>query len=137
VLTQLGVSEKARQRELERSRSELTERLREYREVRPRAELRGRKVIVVDDGVATGATLKAAIVALAHLGAKPLVVALPGGAGETLDEVAQMKQVDELVALARPEPFFAVGQLYDDFSPVSSDEVCEVLRRYSNSTSRT
>ena len=130
ILTQLGVSESARDRERERSRRELAERLREYRAVRPRAELGGRTVIVVDDGVATGATLKAAIVALANLGAKRLVVALPGGAGETLDEIARMEQVEELVALARPEPFFAVGQLYDDFSPVSSAEVCEALRRH-------
>jgi predicted phosphoribosyltransferase len=130
ILTQLGVSESARDRERERSRRGLAERLREYRAVRPRAELGGRTVIVVDDGVATGATLKAAIVALANLGAKRLVVALPGGAGETLDEIARMEQVEELVALARPEPFFAVGQLYDDFSPVSSAEVCEALRRH-------
>jgi len=130
VLSQLGVSERARAHELERSQRELTERLLEYRAVRPRAELAGRTVIVVDDGVATGATLKAAIVALGHLGVSDLVVALPGGAGDTLDEIARMPEVRELVALARPEPFFAVGQLYDDFSPVTSEEVCDVLRRY-------
>jgi len=108
----------------------LTQRLREYRAVRPRAPLPGRTVIVVDDGVATGATLKAAIVALAKEGASNLVVALPGGASETLDEIARMPEVRELVALARPEPFFAVGQLYDTFAPVSSAEVCEVLRSF-------
>jgi len=128
VLTQLGVDERERARELERSRGELAERLREYRAVRPRARLANRTVIVVDDGVATGATLKAAIVALAKEGAGELVVALPGGSGETLDEIARMPQVRQLVAPARPEPFFAVGQLYDVFEPVSSAEVCEVLR---------
>ena len=130
ILTQLGVGEAARARELERSRRELTQRLGEYRAVRPRAPLPGRTVIVVDDGVATGATLKAAIVALAKEGASNLVVALPGGASETLDEIARMPEVRELVALARPEPFFAVGQLYDTFAPVSSAEVCEVLRSF-------
>jgi len=133
VLTQLGVSEAARARELELSRRELEERVREYREVRPRAELAGRTVIVVDDGVATGATLKAAIVALGRLRAAALVIALPGGAGDTLDEIALMPEVRELVALARPAMFFAVGQLYDEFSPVSSAEVCEVLRRFASS----
>jgi predicted phosphoribosyltransferase/pimeloyl-ACP methyl ester carboxylesterase len=128
VLTQLGVDERERARELERSRGELAERLLEYRAVRPRARLADRTVIVVDDGVATGATLKAAIVALAKEGAGNLIVALPGGASETLDQIARMPQVRKLIALARPEPFFAVGQLYDVFPPVSSAKVCEILR---------
>ena len=128
VVSALGVDERQRAHELERSSKELEERLSQYRAIRPRAELSGRTVIVVDDGVATGATLKAAIVALAKLGATGLVVALPGGSGETLDEIARMREVRTLVALARPEPFFAVGQLYDDFRPVSSADVCEVLR---------
>jgi putative phosphoribosyl transferase len=136
VLTELGVSEAARTRELELSRRELEERLREYREVRPRAKLEGRTVIVVDDGVATGATLKAAIVALARLHVAQLVVALPGGSGDTLDEIAGMPEVRELVALARPEPFFAVGQIFDDFSAVSSGEVCEVLRSFAPTAPR-
>jgi putative phosphoribosyl transferase len=131
VLRMLGVDEADRQRELERSRKELAERTRQYRAVRARAKLDGRAaVIVVDDGVATGATLKAAIVALGKLGVTPLVVALPGGSAETLDEIARMPEVSSLVALARPEPFFAVGQLYDEFEPVSSAEVCAALERF-------
>jgi predicted phosphoribosyltransferase len=129
VLALCGVSAKARAHELEKSRRELLDRLREYRKVRPRAPLAGRTVIVVDDGVATGATLLAAITALAKEGAARVVVALPGGAPDTLDRIAARPDVSQLVALARPELFYAVGQLYDDFSPVSSAEVCEVLRR--------
>jgi putative phosphoribosyl transferase len=129
VLALCGLSANARARELERSRRELEERVREYRRVRPRAALAGRTVIVVDDGVATGATLSAAITALARQGAARVVVALPGGAPETLDRIAARPDVDELVALARPAVFYAVGQLYDDFSPVSSAEVCDVLAR--------
>lgn len=128
VLVDLGVDEAARRRELERSRQELAERLAKYRAVRPRAALAGRTVIVVDDGVATGATLRAALVALGKLGVTELVVALPGGASETLDAIARMPEVHKLVALARPEPFYAVGQLYDRFDPVSSAEVCDALR---------
>jgi predicted phosphoribosyltransferase/alpha-beta hydrolase superfamily lysophospholipase len=128
VLAELGVDQAAQTRELERSRRELAERLAKYRAVRPRAKLAGRTVIVVDDGVATGATLRAALVALGKLGVTQLVVALPGGASDTLDAIARMPEVDKLVALARPEPFFAVGQLYDRFEPVSSAEVCDALR---------
>jgi putative phosphoribosyl transferase len=131
VLHMLGVDDADRQRELDRSRKELAERTRQYRAVRPRAKLDGRAaVIVVDDGVATGATLKAAIVALGKLGVTPLVVALPGGSAETLDEIARMPEVSRVAALARPEPFFAVGQLYDEFEPVSSAEVCAALKRF-------
>jgi putative phosphoribosyl transferase len=132
IVTQLGVGQRERARALAQSQKELTERLEEYRAVRPRAPLVDRTVIVVDDGVATGATLRAAIVALAKQGVTELVVALPGGAADTLEEIARMPEVRELVALARPEPFYAVGQLYDVFTPVSSAEVCEVLRRSSD-----
>jgi putative phosphoribosyl transferase len=130
ILTQLGVMEGERAEALARSRHELVEREREYRAVRPRAPLAKRTVIVVDDGVATGATLRAAIVALGKLGVKRLVVALPGGASDTLDEVAQMKEVHALVALARPEPFYSVGQLYDEFPAISSAQVCRSLARF-------
>jgi putative phosphoribosyl transferase len=128
VLRLLHVSKQAGERQLAQARLELDERLAEYRSVAPRIEIKGRTVIVVDDGVATGATLKAALLALSQAGMERLVVALPGGAADTLQEIASMPGVDELVALASPEAFWAVGQLYDEFDPVSSDEVCRMLR---------
>jgi putative phosphoribosyl transferase len=130
ILAALHLDARVKARALERARTELAERVRQYRRLRPRALLTDRTVILVDDGVATGATLRAAIVALGRQGARHLIVALPGGASETLDEIAQMREVSALIALARPEPFYAVGQLYDDFGTVSSAEVCEVLQNF-------
>jgi predicted phosphoribosyltransferase/alpha/beta superfamily hydrolase len=128
VVRLLGLSKEVRERQLAQARRELDERRVEYRTVAPRIELRGRAVIVTDDGVATGATLKAALQALSRAGTERLIVALPGGASDTLAEIAALPGVDEMVALATPEPFWAVGQLYDEFAPVSSDEVCRLLR---------
>jgi predicted phosphoribosyltransferase len=58
-----------------------------------------------------------------------LIVALPGGPARTLDEIRAFEGVDEVIALSVPESFFAVGQLYDSFAQVSTDEVCDALRR--------
>ena len=128
MLEQLGTSPLARRAELERVRRELEERVAEYRVVMPRIPVEGRTVILVDDGVATGATLEAAIMALSRERIGRLVVALPGGSPSTLEEIARLPGVDELVALARPDPFFAVSQLYDNFDPVASWQVCDALR---------
>jgi putative phosphoribosyl transferase len=130
LLRDLEVPGRALRAELERVRAELADRVAEYRAVMPRIPIAGRTLVVVDDGVATGATLKAALAALREQRPARLVVALPGGAPDTLDEIARNPGVDELVALARPSPFFAVGELYDEFAPVSSQRVCEVLRRH-------
>jgi predicted phosphoribosyltransferase/predicted alpha/beta-hydrolase family hydrolase len=130
VREQLGTSLRARRDELDRVRRELATRVAEYRVALPRIPVAGRTIILVDDGVATGATLKAAITALSRERVARLVVALPGGAPSTLEEIARLPAVDDLVALARPDPFFAVGQLYDDFDQVSSEQVCEALRRH-------
>jgi predicted phosphoribosyltransferase/alpha/beta superfamily hydrolase len=123
-------SPRVRRCELERAQRELSERVAEYRIVMPRIPVEGRTVILVDDGVATGATIKAAVAALARERVARLIVAVPGGAPSTLDEIATLPGVDEVVALARPDPFFAVGQLYDEFDQVSSDQVCDALRRH-------
>jgi putative phosphoribosyl transferase len=125
-----GVSPRVRHCELERSRRELEQRVAEYRVVMPRIPVEGRTIIVVDDGVATGATLRAAVTALAKERVERLVVALPGGDSATLEEISRLPGVDDFVALARPEPFFAVGQLYDEFDQVSSEAVCDALRRH-------
>ena len=128
IVEAMGLGEAERERQLGQARSELEERLASYRAVAPRGELRGRTVIVVDDGVATGATLRAAIEAIRREGPARLVVALPGGPEDTLEEIACLDGVDELVVLATPEHFWAVGQLYDSFGQVSTDEVCDALR---------
>jgi putative phosphoribosyl transferase len=106
---------------------EVERRERDYRQDRPAPELRGRTVILVDDGLATGATMLAAIAALRRQEPAQVVVAVPVCPPETLEEVA--RAADEVVVLFAPEWFRGVGQFYDDFSQVSDKAVRDLLAR--------
>jgi predicted phosphoribosyltransferase len=108
-----------------RERRELERRERAYRGERPAPALAGKTVIVVDDGLATGSTMRAAIRALRAAGPARIVVAVPTGAGETCDELRGI--ADAVACASTPEPFYAVGQAYEDFSATSDDEVCALL----------
>jgi len=110
-----------------RETAELQRREQAYRDGRPPPGLRGRVVILVDDGLATGATMRAAVAALRQLGAAKIVVAVPVGAADTCRELEE--EVDETVCVMAPEWFQAVGQFYEDFSQTSDDEVRELLAR--------
>jgi predicted phosphoribosyltransferase len=110
-----------------RETAELQRREQAYRDGRPPPELRGRVVILVDDGLATGATMRAAVAALRQLGAARIVVAVPVGAADTCRELEE--EVDETICVMAPEWFQAVGQFYEDFSQTSDDEVRELLAR--------
>ena len=110
-----------------RERQELERREREYRAGRPPPDVRGKTVILVDDGLATGSTMRAAVAALRRLGPARVVVAVPVGASETCEEFAG--EADETVCAHEPEPFFAVGAWYDDFSQTTDDEVRDLLAR--------
>jgi putative phosphoribosyl transferase len=104
----------------------LVRRSRRYREGRPRLDLQGRCVIIVDDGIATGSTARAACrVARAH-GAARVVLAVPVAPKATV--LALQDECDDIVTVARPENFFAVGEWYEDFSPTSDAEVVQLLR---------
>jgi len=81
----------------------------------------------VDDGVATGSTLKAALRLVRSKGAKIVKVAIPVGPPETIRELKEI--ADQVVVLLTPEPFYAIGQFYEDFSQTSDEEVTELLRR--------
>jgi predicted phosphoribosyltransferase len=109
---------------------ELRRRERAYRDNCPPLKVRGRTVIVVDDGLATGSTMRAALAALKRLGPARIVVAVPTAAALTCAEFRNA--VDELVCAITPEPFHAVGQSYEDFSPTTDDEVRELLGRAEN-----
>ena len=113
-----------------REACELERREREYRGGRPAPELRGRTVILVDDGLATGSTMRAAARALRVSGPARVVVAVPVGAPQTCEEFRD--EVDEVICAMTPEPFRGVGQWYDDFAQTSDDEVHELLGRRSS-----
>jgi predicted phosphoribosyltransferase len=106
---------------------ELTRRERLYRGGRPPPDVRGRTVILVDDGLATGATMHAAIKALRQLQPARLVVAVPTAAPETCE--ALRAEVDEVICAITPEPFYAVGLWYEDFSQTTDEEVRDLLAR--------
>ena len=95
------------------------------RAVRPRVDLTGRIAVVVDDGIATGSTARAAVAAARARGAVRVVIAVPVAPRSTVAELAEV--ADEVVCLESPEPFYAVGQWYDDFAPTSDREVLTLL----------
>ena len=109
--------------------AELQRREQIYREGRPAPELRGKIVILVDDGLATGATMRAAVRALRQSGAAKIVMAVPVGPLETCNELGH--EADEAICLSTPPFFQAVGQYYEDFSQTSDDDVRELLARTS------
>lgn len=104
---------------------ELDRRQRSYRGQRPEPVIAGRTVILVDDGLATGSTMRAAVAALRLQGPGRLVVAVPVAALAVCAELG--REVDEIVCGATPEPFLSVGRFYDDFRQTSDEEVRERL----------
>ena len=105
--------------------AELERREREYRQGRPLVDLRGKTVILVDDGLATGSTMKAAVEAARRHGPAQVVVAVPVGAPSSCEEVAEI--TDETVCARTPEAFSSVGQWYYDFSQTTDEEVRALL----------
>ncbi|MCL4425857.1 MAG: phosphoribosyltransferase [Firmicutes bacterium] len=113
--------EKARQA----ARQEIQRRLREYRGERPLPELKGKTAIVVDDGIATGLTVRAAILSLKKA-ARRVILAVPVAPADVRERITE---ADEIFSLITPEEFYAVGQFYQDFAQVSDEEVKEILQR--------
>jgi putative phosphoribosyl transferase len=127
ILARFGVSEAEIAQVLQRERRELSRRERLYRQERPALELKGRTVILVDDGMATGASMQAAVAAVAFAGPERLVVAVP--VAPPSSALGFRKRVDEFVCLANPEPFYAVGMFYQDFEETGDAEVRDLLAR--------
>lgn len=113
---------------------ELDRRERIYREGRPFPDVRGRTVILVDDGLATGSTMRAAAAALRAQGAGRLVAGVPVAPRETCDALRDL--VDDVICAVTPEPFFAVGEWYEDFTQISDAEVQDLLRRATGAGAR-
>jgi Predicted phosphoribosyltransferases len=127
LIEELGIPEQVIAQIRAHEMGEVERRTMRYRGDRPLPELRGRSVIVVDDGAATGATAEAAIQALRGQHPAEIVVALPVAPGDTCDRLRAV--ADRLVCLHSPELFFAIGAWYLDFTQVSDDEVRDLLRR--------
>jgi predicted phosphoribosyltransferase len=113
---------------------ELKRRELRYRGDRPAPSVRGKTVILVDDGLATGSTMRAAVAALRRQGPTRIVVAVPVGAAETCSDLQQ--EADEVVCARTPEPFYAVGLWYQDFGQTSDEEVRELLETMARRASK-
>jgi putative phosphoribosyl transferase len=120
----LGASTEYIQRQVDRELVEIERRRGLYR-TGPAAELRGRTVIVVDDGIATGGTVRAALQALAESGARQVVLAVPVAPPDVLPSLGAL--CDRVVCLATPSPFHAVGAHYVDFKQTTDQEVVEAM----------
>jgi predicted phosphoribosyltransferase len=128
VVRWYGVPDRAIEAVARQELTELERREREYRQGRPMIDLRGKTVILVDDGLATGSTMKAAVEAVRRLGPAHVIVAVPVGAPSTCEELTDI--TDETVCARTPEPFSAVGQWYYDFSQTTDEEVRQLLEEH-------
>ena len=115
-------------------REEIEQQSRAYRQVRPRVPTSGRTVILVDDGLATGATMIAAVQTVSLAGPQKIAVAVPVGSPEAVEALRSMPKVADVVCLSMPEWFGGVGQFYLDFTQVSDEEVLDILQAFRGPT---
>ena len=127
LASQVGGESSYIQQEKARQLSLIKQRVEQYRKILPKASLKDKVVIITDDGVATGATMKAALWAARQERPKMLIAALPVGPADTIRELA--KDADEIIVLRVPPFFAAIGQFYLDFSQVEDSEVLEILKK--------
>jgi len=127
VVQQLGISQEEIDSITSHELEELERRERLYRGNRPPVEVKGRIVILIDDGLATGSSIRAAVAALRQRKPAQVVAAVPVASESTCEELRH--EVDHVVCAMTPVPFFAVGQWYQDFSPTKDEEVRELLDR--------
>jgi len=127
VVRQIGITREQIQRIVEREEQELERREETYGIEFSTGDVRGRTVIIVDDGLATGSTMRAAVAALKQKHPQRIVVGIPVASPSTCQELEN--EVDEVVCVQQPERFYAVGEWYEDFSQTSDEEVRELLSR--------
>ena len=125
VVRSLRVSQRSIDSVTARELRELARREHMYREGRPPLDVTSNTVILVDDGLATGSTMRAAVAALREAKPKRIVVAVPVAAAPTCMDLRE--EVDDLICLRTPEPFYSVGFWYEDFSQTSDEEIREML----------
>jgi len=127
VVDRLDIPERMIDMVTDEESQELQRREQLYRGNRPPIDVQNKVVILVDDGLATGSTMRAAVAALRRQEPAKIVVAVPVGAAETCDDFR--READDAICARTPEPFNAVGLWYDDFSQTSDDEVRELLQQ--------
>ena len=126
ILNMLHISKEARDIVQREEHDELLRREKVYRGNKPFPELTGKTIILVDDGIATGYSMRAAIDALKKKKTAKIILAVPVAARSTCDELAPL--VNQIICPLRPDNFYAVGLWYDDFSQTTDDEVIDILR---------
>src|SRR5262249_2945829 len=134
LIRMLGISDRRLESVAAEERRELDRRERAYRDDLPFPEVSDQTVILVDDGIATGSTMLAAVAVLRKRQPVRIIVAVPVAAASTINALA--REVDECICLFEPDPFYAVGVWYADFSATTDDDVCELLKRASLETAR-
>lgn len=127
IINLLNIDQASLNATIVKEQAELERRNRLYRQGMPPPDIQGKTIILVDDGLATGATMRASIVSLRHAGAARIIVAVPVAAASASEKIR--KEADEVVCLYMPEPFYGVGQWYDDFSQTTDEEVLALLDR--------
>jgi putative phosphoribosyl transferase len=127
VVSWLGISSKTIDEVAAREQRELERRDRVYRGDRPQPDVSDRTIILVDDGIATGSTIRAAIVILQQQQPEQIVVAVPVAPAQTCKELKS--EVDKVVCLMTPEPFYAIGLWYENFEQTTDEEVRELLAK--------
>ena len=125
LIARVGVDDAAIRTVADRERAELERRIRRYRGERPPVPVEGRTAILVDDGIATGSTARAAVDVLRRRGASRVVLAAPVAPREAVATLGHA--ADEVVTVETPRLFMAIGQFYDDFSQTTDDEVADLL----------
>lgn len=128
AIAQLEIPEGYLEQKVEEEKEVAKRRLNLYRQNRPPRNIKGKTVLLVDDGLATGATMQAAIASVKKEGAGKIVVAVPVSPPHTLSELKG--EADETVCLMTPPGFYAVGQFYQDFMPIGDQEVIRLLQSY-------
>lgn len=127
VIEDLRISEEAIEAETRKEQQEVQRRERLYRGDRPPLDVSNRTVVLVDDGIATGSTIKAAIAALKKQKAGRIVVAVPVAPASTIEELK--REVDEVICVSTPEFFYAISLWYEEFPQTSDEEVSELLKQ--------